>query len=57
MKQQDNMEWLVNKIDRKLRMFLKTKDTAYLKKAFSCLVDLLNEYDLWLSWKRLDDGK
>ena len=57
MNQKDNMEWLVDKIDRKLRMFLETKDTAYLKKAFGLMVDLLNEYDLWLSWKRLDDGK
>jgi len=52
-----NMEWLVDKIDRKLRMFLKTKDTAYLKKAFSLMVDLLNEYDLYLAWKRLDEEK
>ena len=52
-----NMEWLVDKIDRKLRMFVKTKDTAYLKKAFSLMIDLLNEYDLYLSWKRLDESR
>jgi len=51
----DNMEWLVDKTDRKLRMFLKTKDTAYLKKAFNIMIDLVNEYDLYLSWKRLDE--
>lgn len=40
----DNMEWLVNKIDRKLRMFLKTKDILYLIKARNLLEDLKNEH-------------
>lgn len=55
--EQDNMQWVASKIERKLKMFLQTKDIAYLEKVDALLVDLRNEHDLWLSWKRLDDGK
>lgn len=51
----DTMTWLVDKIDRKLRMFLNTKDISYLNKARDLMEDLRNEYSLYLSWKALND--
>ena len=45
------MEWLVEKINRKLEMFLKTKDAGYLLKAQECLKDLMNESDLEKTWE------
>jgi len=56
-KPMNNMEWLVDKINRKLRMFLKTKDIGYLEKVDSILHDLRNEHDLWQSWKDPDEER
>lgn len=56
-KPQDNIEWLVDKTDRKLQMFLQTKDISYVEKTTVLLEDLRNEYSLLLSWKELDEGR
>jgi len=48
--QNSTIEWLVDKINRKLEMFLKTKDIDYLKKVESLLHDLRNEHDLERTW-------
>ena len=48
--QNSTTEWLVEKINRKLEMFLKTKDADYLLKAQVCLKDLMNEHDLERTW-------
>jgi len=48
--QNSTMEWLVEKINRKLEMFLKTKDIDYLRKVDSLLQDLRSEHDLERTW-------
>jgi len=53
----DNMEWLVDKINRKLKMFLKGKNISYLEKAESLLEDLKEEYSLYLSWRALNESR
>ena len=54
--QNSTMEWLVEKINRKLEMFLKTKDIDYLKKVESLLQDLKNEHDLEKTWEAYYQG-
>ena len=54
--QNSTMEWLVEKIGRKLEMFLKTKDVGYLEKVESLLQDLKNEHDLEKTWEAYYQG-